>query len=60
MAMHAQLGDRLGMFAFARFFFFFSNIMEQILWFIKLLCTSLVEQTILGVSTRTGTGSHRC
>lgn len=33
--------------------------MEQILWFIKLLCTSLVKENILGVSTRTGTGSQQ-
>lgn len=31
-----------------------SNIMEQILWLIKLLCTSLIKQSSLGANTAAG------
>lgn len=39
-------------------YLFLSNIMEQILWFIKLLCTYLVKQNSLGASTAAGARSH--
>jgi len=44
---------REGMFAFT-IFFFLSSITEQILWFIKRLCTSLVGQQGPGVCEHRG------